>query len=81
MLAQIAYDEDKVVSVLCSIIIIAISIILFLEKTKNRLNINYCDDLTRFYMQAIADILKKVNETGLINKKDLYKLKDYLYLK
>jgi hypothetical protein len=45
-------------------------------KNTSRLSIAYRDDATRFYMQAIADILKKVSEDGLINKIDLYDLKD-----
>ena len=45
-------------------------------KNTSRLSVLYRDDATRFYMQAIADILKKVSETGLINKKDLYELKE-----
>ncbi|MCR4581201.1 MAG: hypothetical protein K5666_01665 [Bacilli bacterium] len=39
-------------------------------------SINYRDDPTRFYMQAIADILKKVSDEGLISKRDLFDLKD-----
>ena len=45
-------------------------------KNTSRLSIVYRDDATRFYMQAIADILKKVSEDGLINKRDLYELKE-----
>lgn len=45
-------------------------------KNTSKLSIQYRDDATRFYMQAIADILKKVSEEGLITKKDLYELKD-----
>ena len=45
-------------------------------KNTSRLSICYRDDATRFFMQAIADILKKVSEEGLINKKDLYELKE-----
>ncbi len=45
-------------------------------KNTSRLSIAYRDDAARFYMQAIADILKKVNEDGLINKNDLYELKE-----
>lgn len=45
-------------------------------KNTSRLSICYRDDATRFYMQAIADILKKVSEEGLITKKDLYELKE-----
>ena len=45
-------------------------------KNTTRLSLHYRDDATRFYMQAIADILKKVSEDGLINKRDLYELKE-----
>ena len=45
-------------------------------KNTSRLSICYRDDATRFYMQAIADILKKVCQNGLITKEDLYKLKE-----
>ena len=45
-------------------------------KNTSRLSICYRDDKTRFFMQAIADILKKVSEDGLIQKKDLYELKE-----
>ena len=45
-------------------------------KNTSKLSITYRDDATRFFMQAIADILKKVSEDGLITKKDLYELKE-----
>ena len=45
-------------------------------KNTSRLSICYRDDATRFYMQAIADILKKVGQDGLITKEDLYELKE-----
>ena len=45
-------------------------------KNTSRLSVAYRDDATRFYMQAIADILKKVSEDGLINRIDLYELKE-----
>ena len=45
-------------------------------KNTSKLSIIYRDDATRFFMQAIADILKKVSEEGLITKKDLYELKE-----
>ena len=45
-------------------------------KNTSRLSICYRDDATRFYMQAIADILKKISQEGLINKEDLYELKE-----
>ena len=45
-------------------------------KNTSILSVCYRDDATRFFMQAIADILKKVSEDGLITKKDLYELKE-----
>ena len=45
-------------------------------KNTSRLSVAYRDDATRFYMQAIADILKKVSDDGLITKRDLYELKE-----
>ena len=45
-------------------------------KNTSRLSMCYRDDVTRFYMQAIADILKKVSQDGLITKEDLYELKE-----
>lgn len=45
-------------------------------KNTSRLSLCYRDDATRLYMQAIADILKKLSEDGLIEKKDLYELKE-----
>lgn len=47
-----------------------------LVKNTSRLSVFYRDDATRFFMQAIADILKKVSQDGLITKKDLYELKE-----
>ena len=45
-------------------------------KNTSRLSVCYRDDATRFFMQAIADILKKVSQEGLLTKKDLYELKE-----
>ena len=45
-------------------------------KNTSRLSICYRDDETRFYMQAIADILKKVSQDELLTKEDLYELKE-----
>ena len=45
-------------------------------KSTSKLSICYRDDETRFYMQVIADLLKKCSCDGLITKKDLYELKD-----
>ena len=47
----------------------------FVKKT-SRLSISYRDDATRFFMQAIADIIKKLVEEGLIKREDLYELKE-----
>lgn len=45
-------------------------------KNTSKLFISYRDDATRFYMQAMADILKKLNQDNLIKKEDLYNLKE-----
>ena len=45
-------------------------------KNTSRLSISYRDDATRFFMQAIADIIKKLVEEGLIKREDLYELKE-----
>ncbi len=45
-------------------------------KVTSRLSIIYRDDRTRFSMQFIADILKKLSNEGKISKKDLYELKE-----
>ena len=45
-------------------------------KVTSILSIHYRDDATRFFMQAIADILKKVNSDNIITIKDLYELKE-----
>ncbi len=45
-------------------------------KNTTKLSLSYRDDETRFYMQAIADIFKKLSQEGLITKKDLYELKE-----
>ena len=45
-------------------------------KYTSKLSICYRDDETRFYMQVVADILKKISEDGGIDKRDLYELKD-----
>ena len=45
-------------------------------KLTSKLSVYYRDDETRFFMQVIADILKKVSCDGLITKKDLYELSD-----
>ena len=45
-------------------------------KITSKLSVRYRDDETRFFMQVIADILKKVSCDELILKRDLYELSD-----
>ena len=45
-------------------------------KITSKLSIIYRDDKTRYSMQLIADIIKKLNEDGLITKADLYNMKE-----
>lgn len=45
-------------------------------KNTSRMSVLYRDEGTRLFMQAIADILKKTSEDGLISRKDLYELKE-----
>ncbi len=45
-------------------------------KITSRLSIIYREDRTRYSMQLIADILKKLNEENKISKKDLYEMKE-----
>lgn len=45
-------------------------------KITSKLSIIYRDDKTRYSMQLIADIIKKLNEDGLITKADLYNKKE-----
>ena len=45
-------------------------------KLTSKLSVCYRDDETRFFMQVIADILKKVSCDGLITKRNLYELND-----
>ncbi len=47
----------------------------FVEVT-SRLSIIYREDRTRYSMQFIADILKRLSNQGKISKQDLYKLKE-----
>lgn len=47
----------------------------FLEMT-SRLSIIYREDRTRYSMQLLADIVKKLNEEKLITIEDLYNLKE-----
>lgn len=47
----------------------------FVEIT-SKLSIMYREDKTRYSMQLIADIIKKMNEDGLITKRDLYELQE-----
>ena len=45
-------------------------------KITSKLSIIYRDDRTRYSMQLLADIIKKLNEDGLITKEDLYNKKE-----
>ena len=45
-------------------------------KITSKLSIIYRDDRTRYSMQLIADIIKKLNEDRLITKEDLYNKKE-----
>ena len=45
-------------------------------KITSKLSIIYREDRTRYSMQLIADIIKKLNEDGLITKEDLYNKKE-----
>ncbi len=45
-------------------------------KITSRLSVIYREDRTRYSMQFIADILKKLNEENKISKKDLYEMKE-----
>ena len=45
-------------------------------KLTSKLSIIYREDRTRYSMQLLADIIKKLNEDGLITKEDLYNKKE-----
>jgi len=45
-------------------------------KVTSKLSVRYREDKTRYSMQLIADILKKLNNKNIISKKDLYELKE-----
>mgnify|MGYP000844502844 CR=1 FL=1 len=45
-------------------------------KVTSRLSVIYREDRTRYSMQLIADILKKLSDENKISKKDLYELKE-----
>lgn len=45
-------------------------------KVTSRLSAIYMEDRTRYSMQLIADILKRLNRENKISKKDLYELKE-----
>ena len=45
-------------------------------KITSKLSIIYREDRTRYSMQLIADIIKRLNEDGLITKEDLYNMKE-----
>lgn len=45
-------------------------------KVTSRLSIIYREDRTRYSMQFLADIMKKLNDEGKITREDLYNLKE-----
>jgi hypothetical protein len=45
-------------------------------KVTSRLSVIYREDRTRYSMQLIADILKRLSEENKISKQDLYRLKE-----
>lgn len=45
-------------------------------KVTSKMSVKYRDDKTRYSMQFIADILKKLSDEKRITKEDLYKLKE-----
>lgn len=45
-------------------------------KITSKLSVIYREDKTRYSMQLIADILKRLNDDNKISKEDLYKLKE-----
>jgi len=45
-------------------------------KNTSILSVGYRDDETRYYMQLVADLLKKLSDDGKITKSDLYKMKE-----
>ena len=45
-------------------------------KNTSYLSVGYRDDGTRFYMQLVADILKRLSDDKLITKSDLYTMKE-----
>ncbi len=45
-------------------------------KITSRLSVIYREDRTRYSMQLLADIIKKLNEDNLLKKEDLYNLKE-----
>lgn len=45
-------------------------------KVTSRLSVIYREDRTRYSMQLIADIIKRLNEENVITKQDLYNMKE-----
>lgn len=45
-------------------------------KVTSKMSVEYRDDKTRYSMQFIADILKRLSDDKIITKEDLYKLKE-----
>lgn len=54
----------------------SIEIAINFVKMTSRLSVCYRDDETRYSMQFIADIMKKLNEDNMVSKKDLYYMKE-----
>ena len=65
-------NESGIVELEFKNIEIAISFV----KMTSRLSVCYRDDETRYSMQFIADIMKKLNEDNMVSKKDLYYMKE-----
>jgi len=45
-------------------------------KVTSRLSVIYREDRTRYSMQFLADIMKRLNEEGKVSREDLYNLKE-----
>ena len=69
---EVSIDEDGVLELGFRNIKTALR---FVENTST-LSVSYRDHGTRFYMQLVADILKKISDEGLITKSDLYRMSE-----
>ena len=47
-----------------------------LVKITSKLSVMYRDDRTRYSMQFLADVIKRMSEDGLVSRNDLYNLKE-----